>query len=97
MYKLFVNKITLDNNKKVFNFFEEENINYLNMTEKMFEHVGYTSILDKRKLLKGNLIYKKNNHPSIEGNNFMGNSIYFKICDYTKLKPKPLEGCMLLK
>ena len=89
--------ITLDNNKKVFNFFEEENINYLNMTEKMFEHVGYTSILDKRKLLKGNLIYKKNNHPSIEGNNFMGNSIYFKICDYTKLKPKPLEGCMLLK
>ena len=63
----------------------------------MFEHVGYTSILDKRKLLKGNLIYQKNNHPSIEGNNFMGNSIYFKICDYIKLKPKPPEECMLLK
>ena len=69
----------LDNNKKVLNFLEKENINYLNISEKMFEHVGYTSILDKRNLLKGKLIYNNNNHPNIEGNKFIAEKIIEKL------------------
>ena len=71
--------ITLNNDKLLFEFLEQNNINYLNLSALAWDLVGYESITDKGEKLRNLLIWKKDNHPNIGGNKFMFEKIYNKL------------------
>ncbi len=73
--------ITLDNDKLLFDFLEQNNINYLNLSKLAWDLVGYKSLTDEGEKLRDVLIWKIDNHLNIEGNKFMSEKIYNKLLD----------------
>ena len=72
--------ISLSNNeKKLFSFLKEHNINYLNLSKLAWNYVGYNSLIDKGEKLRDVLIWKNDNHLNIKGNQFMYEQIYSKL------------------
>ena len=71
--------ITLNNDKLLFEFLEENNINYLNLSKLAWDLVGYKSLTDEGEKLRDVLIWRNDNHPNIEGNKFMAEKIYNKL------------------
>ena len=59
--------ITLNNDKLLFKFLEENNINYLDLSKLAWDLVGYKSLTDEGEKLRDVLIWKNDNHPNIEG------------------------------
>ena len=73
--------ITLNNDKLLFEFLEQNNINYLNLSKLAWDFVGYKSLTDEGEKLRDVLIWKNDNHLNIEGNKFMSEKIYNKLLD----------------
>ena len=73
--------ITLNNDKLLFKFLEENNINYLNLSKLAWDLAGYKSLTDEGEKLRDVLIWKNDNHLNIEGNKFMSEKIYNKLLD----------------
>ena len=73
--------ITLNNDKLLFEFLEQNNINYLNLSKLAWDLVGYKSLTDEGEKLRDVLIWKNDNHLNIEGNKFMSEKIYNKLLD----------------
>ena len=73
--------ITLNNDKLLFEFLEQNNINYLNLSKLAWDLVGYKSLTDEGEKLRDVLIWRNNNHPNFEGNKFMSEKIYNKLLD----------------
>jgi len=71
--------ITLNNDKLLFKFLEENNINYLNLSKLAWDLVGYKSLTDEGEKLRDVLIWKNDNHMNVEGNKFMSEKIYNKL------------------
>ena len=71
--------ITLNNDKLLFKFLEENNINYLNLSKLAWDLVGYKSLTDEGEKLRDVLIWKNDNHLNVEGNKFMSEKIYNKL------------------
>ena len=80
-YKKGMEDITLDNDKLLFDFLEQNNINYLNLSKLAWDLVGYKSLTDEGEKLRDVLIWKIDNHLNIEGNKFMSEKIYNKLLD----------------
>ena len=70
---------TKDNFPTIYEFLEQNNINYLNLSKLAWDLVGYKSLIDEGEKLRDVLIWKNDNHPNIEGNKFMAEKIYEKI------------------
>ena len=73
--------ITLNNDKLLFEFLEQNNINYLNLSKLAWDLVGYKSLTDEGEKLRDVLIWRNNNHPNFEGNKFISEKIYNKLLD----------------
>ena len=73
--------IVLNNDKLLFEFLEQNNINYLNLSKLAWDLVGYKSLTDEGEKLRDVLIWKNDNHLNIEGNKFMSEKIYNKLLD----------------
>ena len=73
--------IVLNNDKLLFDFLEQNNINYLNLSKLAWDLVGYKSLTDEGEKLRDVLIWKNDNHPNIEGNKFISEKIYNKLLD----------------
>ena len=71
--------ITLNNDKLLFKFLEENNINYLDLSKLAWDLVGYKSLTDEGEKLRDVLIWKNDNHLNVEGNKFMSEKIYNKL------------------
>ena len=71
--------ITLNNDKLLFKFLEENNINYLDLSKLAWDLVGYKSLTDEGEKLRDVLIWKNDNHMNVEGNKFMSEKIYNKL------------------
>ena len=63
--------ITLNNDKLLFKFLEQNNINYLNLSKLAWDLVGYNSLTDQGQKLRDVLIWRNDNHPNFEGNKFI--------------------------
>ena len=73
--------ITLNNDKLLFKFLEQNNINYLNLSKLAWDFVGYNSLTDQGEKLRDVLIWRNDNHPNFEGNKFISEKIYNKLLD----------------
>ena len=73
--------ITLNNDKLLFKFLEQNNINYLNLSKLAWDLVGYNSLTDQGQKLRDVLIWRNDNHPNFEGNKFISEKIYNKLLD----------------
>ena len=73
--------ITLNNDKLLFKFLEQNNINYLNLSKLAWDLVGYNSLTDQGQKLRDLLIWRNDNHPNFEGNKFISEKIYNKLLD----------------
>ena len=73
--------IVLNNDKLLFEFLEQNNINYLNLSKLAWDLVGYKSLTDEGEKLRDVLIWRNNNHPNFEGNKFISEKIYNKLLD----------------
>jgi len=71
--------ITLNNDKLLFKFLEENNINYLDLSKLAWDLVGYKSLTDEGEKLRDVLIWRNDNHLNVEGNKFMSEKIYNKL------------------
>ena len=71
--------IVLNNDKLLFDFLEQNNINYLNLSKLAWDLVGYKSLTDEGEKLRDVLIWKNDNHLNVEGNKFMSEKIYNKL------------------
>ena len=83
MYIEFINILIkkLNNDKLLFKFLEQNNINYLNLSKLAWDLVGYNSLTDQGEKLRDVLIWRNDNHPNIEGNKFISEKIYNKLLD----------------
>ena len=81
-YKKEEQIITLNNDKLLFEFLEQNNINYLNLSKLAWDFVGYKSLTDEGEKLRDVLIWKNDNHLNIKGNQFMYEKIYSKLSEY---------------
>ena len=73
--------IILNNDKLLFKFLEQNNINYLNLSKLAWDLVGYNSLTDQGQKLRDVLIWRNDNHPNFEGNKFISEKIYNKLLD----------------
>ena len=73
--------IVLNNDKLLFEFLEQNNINYLNLSKLAWDLVGYKSLTDEGEKLRDVLIWRNDNHPNFEGNKFISEKIYNKLLD----------------
>ena len=73
--------ITLNNDKLLFEFLEQNNIKYLNLSKLAWDLVGYNSLTDQGEKLRDVLIWRNDNHPNFEGNKFISEKIYNKLLD----------------
>ena len=73
--------IVLNNDKLLFKFLEQNNINYLNLSKLAWDLVGYKSLTDEGEKLRDVLIWRNDNHPNFEGNKFISEKIYNKLLD----------------
>ena len=80
-YKKGYEDIVLNNDKLLFDFLEQNNINYLNLSKLAWDLVGYKSLTDEGEKLRDVLIWRNDNHLNIEGNKFMSEKIYNKLLD----------------
>ena len=71
--------ITLNNDKLLFKFLDENNINYLDLSKLAWDLVGYKSLTDEGEKLRDVLIWRNDNHLNVEGNKFMSEKIYNKL------------------
>ncbi len=78
--------VNLNNDKLLFKFLEENNINYLNLSKLAWDLVGYKSLTDEGEKLRDVLIWRDDNHPNIEGNKFMAEKIYNKLVNDNIIK-----------
>ena len=65
----------------MFEFLEQNNIKYLNLSKLAWDLVGYNSLTDQGEKLRDVLIWRNDNHLNIEGNKFMFENVYNKLIE----------------